>query len=57
MSNYDLKNKTSKGDVFYYSMKLGYIGTALREKIITNEEYFKIKEKSKEEYRIYTTIL
>ena len=29
----------SKDDILYYSMKLGYIGTALRENIITKEEY------------------
>jgi len=52
MGNNNLKNKTSKDDILYYSMKLGYIGTALRENIITKEEYFKIKEKLKEEYKI-----
>lgn len=32
-------NKKSKDDILYYSMKLGYIGTAYRENIITKEEY------------------
>lgn len=39
MGNNKIKNTKSKDNILYYSMKLEYIGTALRENIITKEEY------------------